>query len=333
MLIGPSCVDEKRRLDVLRGYAIVDTPADERFDNLTRMAQVLTGAPIAAISLIEKDRLWLKSKLGLECTEVPRSLTFCNHTIIEQGPVVVCDATADDRFRDNPLVLQAPNVRFYAGMPLITKENAILGALFVFDTRTRPSLLPHERDGLYALSRIVVDAIELHSLATHDSLTNVLTNGALRRAAKKQLDHEKRHNRPLSIIAIDIDHFKGVNDEHGHAAGDAVLREVAAVLRSGSRPTDIVGRIGGEEFVVVLPETGIDGAMDYAERLRARLASASIPTTNEPLKVTASLGVSQVNALSETFEEVLERADKALYRSKKAGRNRVTKDDGRVSNV
>lgn len=324
MLVHPSPVDEATRLSVLRDYAILDTPTDQRFDNITRLAQLLTAAPIAAISLIDEDRLWLKSKLGLACSEVPRSIAFCNYTIGLQGPLIVCDASTDIRFQDNPLVVGHPNVRFYAGMPLMAKEDAILGALFVFDTKPRAALLPHEFEGLYALSCIVVDEIELHSLATHDSLTSVLTSGAIRQAAKRQMEHERRS---FGVIAIDIDHFKSVNDTYGHAVGDAVLRAVASVLRSESQPSDIIGRIGGEEFVVILPESDASGAMNHAERLRVQMAACSIAATGGPLRVTASLGVSQCHAQDNSFEDVLARADKALYASKKSGRNRVTHFD------
>lgn len=318
------CGDEATRIRVLRSYDILDTPPEERFDNLVMLAQLVAGVPMAAVSLIDENRLWLKSKIGLNCTELPRSVTFCQYTIETQGPVVVPDATTDVRFQDNPLVTGDPNVRFYAGLPLLTREDAILGALFVFDTVARPGLNPTEFSSLYALSRIVVDAIELRSLATYDSLTRVLANGPFRQAAKRRLDHRNRYDRTFSIIALDIDHFKRVNDTYGHAAGDVVLREVASMLRSEARSSDLVGRIGGEEFAFALPETSGDTALELAERLRARLSERILSTGSGPMRVTASLGIAESRQTDRSFEDTLARADQALYRSKQSGRNRVT---------
>ncbi|MDP3919746.1 MAG: GGDEF domain-containing protein, partial [Candidatus Omnitrophota bacterium] len=136
-----------------------------------------------------------------------------------------------------------------------------------------------------------------------------------------------------SLLMLDIDHFKRYNDEFGHLVGDATLREVASVLRSSLRKVDIVGRYGGEEFIMVLPETGVQGAYDVAERIRSRIARHNFKVYDVSTRVTVSLGIAvfpedvPVEASAsydpEMLLEIIRRADQALYRAKEEGRNRV----------
>ena len=134
----PICADEAVRLEVLREYDILDTPPEGSFDNITRLARLILGTSMSSISLIDKDRQWLKSSQGMRGRETPRSISFCAHAIASPAPLIVCDASQDDRFRSNPLVLGDPFIRFYAGMPLVTTANVNVGALCVLDTQPRP---------------------------------------------------------------------------------------------------------------------------------------------------------------------------------------------------
>jgi diguanylate cyclase (GGDEF)-like protein len=123
---------------------------------------------------------------------------------------------------------------------------------------------------------------------------------------------------------IDIDHFKAINDTHGHAIGDSVLRSVASMLRAETRSSDLIGRIGGEEFALLLPGTPLDTAILCAERIRATLATTIVTLCGKRLPLTASLGVSSCQHHDDAIEMVMGRADRALYASKHAGRNRVS---------
>jgi diguanylate cyclase (GGDEF)-like protein len=162
---------------------------------------------------------------------------------------------------------------------------------------------------------------DLEDLAYRDELTE-LPN---RRGASRQIDvlisRARRHGHQLSLLLIDADRFKKVNDEHGHAVGDIVLRELAARLRERVRREDIVGRWGGEEFVVALPETTPDGAAAVAESLRAHVANTPITTTGATLDITISIGVSAWTG--QDLDDLITRADRALYAAKAAGRDRV----------
>lgn len=129
--------DERARIQALRDLKILDTPREARFDRVVRLAQSLFDTPIVAVSLVDTDRQWFKSSVGLAVRETPRSVAFCDHTIRQRGTMVVPDATADDRFRENPLVTGDPNIRFYAGQPIESPGGYPIGTLCVIDTQPR----------------------------------------------------------------------------------------------------------------------------------------------------------------------------------------------------
>jgi diguanylate cyclase (GGDEF)-like protein len=164
---------------------------------------------------------------------------------------------------------------------------------------------------------------ELHVMATVDGLTGVMNRRRFLEIAETELARSRRYGRPLSMIAVDLDHFKDVNDTLGHAAGDDVLAALARTLQDQTRRQDVVGRIGGEEFAVILPETTGEAAVELAERMRVNLSAVKLAVGGVPLTVTASLGVVQVRATDRTVEAALQRADAALYQAKRGGRDRV----------
>lgn len=165
---------------------------------------------------------------------------------------------------------------------------------------------------------------ELRHKATHDGLTNLLNRTAFMEQADAEFARATRHGRPLSLITADLDHFKLVNDSHGHAAGDAVLRKIGTIFTESRRTSDYPGRLGGEEFAVLLPETPIEAAEKLADALRKRVSTALVSVSGKDLSVTMSLGVTCVTGSDSTFESVAGRADQAMYQSKAEGRNLVT---------
>jgi diguanylate cyclase (GGDEF)-like protein/PAS domain S-box-containing protein len=168
---------------------------------------------------------------------------------------------------------------------------------------------------------------ELQRLADTDDLTGALTRRRFLSIAAAEIVRSARHHRPLSLLMLDLDHFKAVNDTHGHAVGDRVLREASRACRAALRTNDRFARLGGEEFAVLLPETGPDGAVRLAERLRAAVAAVEVPTATEPVRLTVSVGVAGWEA-DDGLDELLRRADRRLYRAKQAGRDRVVAADG-----
>lgn len=225
-----------------------------------------------------------------------------------------------DRLRDEGSVLNYQvNLRRRDGSELIASFDArgtfdADGKLVYFDTIVQD-----------ITSRVLAQR-ELERLARTDSLTGLLNRQRLMERLEKEVERSTRYGRPLSVMIMDLDHFKEVNDKHGHLAGDSVLVSTAETVTGTLRKTDFAGRYGGEEFCVVLPETGMSGAADLAERLREAVKNTEHSIDGTSLKVTCSIGVAE--ASSEKAEETIAVADAALYRAKRSGRNRVERAGG-----
>jgi len=164
---------------------------------------------------------------------------------------------------------------------------------------------------------------QLHWRARHDGLTGLLNRRAMQEAIDQQLSRSRRGGDTFAVVMLDIDHFKVINDRHGHDAGDQALVHTAALLQRSVRAVDRVGRFGGEEFIVLLPGVGLAQAAETAEALRSRLAAQGLQREGEPLALSASFGVAEWNGPAEEPSRLLMRADEALYRAKRAGRNQV----------
>ena len=603
-MFAPVPPRDRARVASLRALLVLDSPPERAFDDLTRLAALLCGVPIALVSLIDAERQWFKSRVGLDVTETPRDYAFCGYTILQNDLLEVQDTLEDARFRDHPAVTGGPHARFYAGVPLTTPDGHSIGTLCVLD-RVPRTLTAEQRDSLRALGRQVVaqlllrqqyvttefelreqetfrvlferssdphlifdngdrvidcnraavaalrgrdkadvlgltpaalsaefqtdgqpsveeyttrvavarlvgshrfdwtcrrlsgqgfpcevtlTPIELHdrpallavwhdltdrkraedalreseqrfrgvvdelaegvvlldldsrtiveanpaflkllgytsrevlalsqyafvahdaddidekmnrivangryrvgfrkyrrkdgstvdvsvsgstltlngrvvlclvvrdvtdqvrhaeqlleyqsslesanaklrALAVTDALTGLHNRGAFNARLSEEFDRAVRYERPLSIILLDVDHFKPFNDTFGHPAGDAVLGTVAVVLQRTARATDLVARYGGEEFVLVLPDTDRAGALAMAERCRQAVAAEEW----DKRAITVSVGVSTLAPKTPEAGALVQEADVALYRSKRAGRNRVSHGSGSVS--
>jgi diguanylate cyclase (GGDEF)-like protein len=156
-----------------------------------------------------------------------------------------------------------------------------------------------------------------------DYLTGLSNRRAFFEAADLELKRWHRQPRPLSLIVIDADFFKKINDTYGHAAGDLVLQDLALILKESVRFIDTVARIGGEEFAALLPSTDIEGALIMAERFRQKVANQRVCVDGTDIRYTVSIGISSMDKSVTGFDDLLQRADKALYDAKHAGRNRV----------
>ena len=165
--------NETLRLAALKSYQILDTAAEAAYDDIVQVASFICQTPIALVSLIDRDRQWLKARVGLDTAETARDIAFCAHTILQQKTMIVEDATRDDRFAQNPLVTGNPGIRFYAGAPLVTPDGFGLGSLCVIDRQSR-QLNPGQISALEALARTVVTHLELRR--TSASLAAALAN-------------------------------------------------------------------------------------------------------------------------------------------------------------
>ncbi len=184
--------------------------------------------------------------------------------------------------------------------------------------------------GIHVLKILAMDALErnfhetLLDQSTRDPLTGLANRGTTLQELQNRVELSRRHGRALAVVMCDLDHFKIINDTHGHGVGDMVLKTFGDRVRSNLRGTDLAGRIGGEEFLLVLPETELEGALNLAERLRVALCDHPVPVAGSmSLNVTASLGVAQLLDEDRDGGALLARADHALYQAKRSGRNRI----------
>jgi len=471
--------NEAKRMEALRETGLLDTPPEYEFDSLARLASVICETPIALLTLIDEERQWYKSNLGLEAAGGPRAHSICAHAILEPEMFVVEDATRDPRFAENPSVTGDPNIRFYAGVPLDVGKGLRVGTLCVIDRSPRElsasqsealqllgqqatrhikarreqyllrqaialnqlveselradrglfhafmdhspfialmkdasgktvyynqrcadrfqvdrlaglgkydeELWPAEvaaanrvadrevlgqwrtviteevwgmngegkptewrnyrfpfrdSDGREYVAGFLIDVTldkeaerkirqyqdameevntQLRRLAVTDGLTGLRNRRAFDSMLEQEYEVARRYSHPLSLLLIDIDHFKRFNDTFGHEEGDRVLRRVARAMEATFRGADLVARYGGEEFAVILPNTARLSAVESAERLRATIAGFA----GEREPITISVGLASLQSLEWTTADLVKHADNSLYRAKREGRNRV----------
>lgn len=450
-----SSADERERLQALESYEVLDSPEETAFDDLVRLAAKICETPVALVSLVDRDRQWFKARFGIEARETPREHAICARTILQSPePLVVEDTLEDPNFRGHPLVHADPPLRFYAGVPLVTRGGYALGALCVTD-RVPRRLRADQMQGLQTLAHEVMSQLELrqktlamdrlvqqyqaimdtlvegvflrdargrllaynpsverllgtslassigrdafeqvefvgedgHPLApddlpsletlrtghgshgvvlgvrveggirwlqantcplfepgcdspagvvvsfwdlserkrledqlreeaTHDGLTGLPNRRALEARLPQAMAAAARHGHPLSLCACDLDHFKALNDSHGHAAGDSALRAFARAMRRELRTEDLPARLGGDEFCILFEGIASDQATQSVERIRQSFAASDAG------QVTATFGLAdwRLGLDPAAFQA---QADEALYRAKAQGRDCV----------
>lgn len=345
--------NEEARLAALHSFDILDTAPDKGFDDLVAIAAAIFAVPMATVSLIDSERQWFKARIGIAEPETPRECSFCAHAILEPDVVlVVDDATQDARFVDNPLVTGEPGIRFYAGAPLVTSDGFALGTLCVIDHQPR-QIDPSQVEALRALSRQASYLMELRKVSRKlslqlrerewyeqalqnyqaeleeqnadlaeqtrtDPLTGLPNRRAFAAALSQAMERSLRDGQHLSVAMLDIDHFKTINDLHGHAMGDEVLVAIGGLLRSQFAGGGLAARHGGEEFVLLLADCNADEA-----RLQCEFIRESIAMLPMGLPVTVSIGIAQFRRRDDTVEAMFKRADEAMYAAKRAGRDQV----------
>jgi diguanylate cyclase (GGDEF)-like protein len=349
--------DEARRQAALDAYAVVDTVPEQAYDDIVRLAISLCDVPAAAISLVDHDRQWFKAQIGLDTRQTPRSEAICDHAIRQPAhALVINDLAAQSLYPRTSMRIDGRPLRFYAGVPLLSPDGHALGTVCVMDVRPR-RLRAGQREGLEVLARQTQHLLELrryaleqrrllsereafaqrledaradlqrrndqleHS-ATHDPLTGLLNRAALSQLRENPLAMAKLQHAPYTLMLLDVDHFKQVNDRHGHLLGDRALRAVADAVAGSTRHDDIAVRYGGEEFLILLPDTRLATATQVAERIRQHIARAALP-----FPLTVSIGLAAGEPTRDWSERVFDRADQALYRAKATGRNRIVADD------
>ncbi len=310
------------RLAALIAEGLLDGGPEPIFDRFARVASHAAGTPVALVSLVTEDRQYFAGMWGVaqpwaDARETPLSHSFCQHVVANQAPLVVSDARLDPVLCSNLAIVDF-DVIAYAGFPILTPEGHVLGSLCAIDDAPR-EWNPSHLDALADIAVLVGNELERRRLVQRlaaDASTDALTGLANRRAWDEQLPialaHADRLDHPLSIALLDVDHFKAYNDRHGHPAGDLALRELGAGWREIVRDIDVLARIGGEEFGLILPGCDAAEALRVVERLRGDMRGG----------VTASAGIAVWSAPM-SADELVAAADRELYRAKREGRDRA----------
>ncbi|MGH2899685.1 MAG: sensor domain-containing diguanylate cyclase, partial [Solirubrobacteraceae bacterium] len=292
------------------------------FDRFARLAARVADTPTALVSVVTDDRQYFAGLCGVgqpwaDARQTPLSHSFCQHVVTNAAPLVVDDAREDPVLCTNLAIVDL-DVIAYAGFPIVGPTGHVLGSLCAIDSKPRVWQLA-QLESLADVALLVGNELERRDLVRRlsiDARTDALTGMANRRAWEEELPsalrRAERLGHSLSVVLIDIDHFKDFNDRHGHPAGDAALREIGVRWRSQTRDIDLLARIGGEEFGLLLPGWSPESAVESVDRLRASL----------PGGLTASAGV-VAWALPLTPEQFIAEADRALYRAKADGRDRA----------
>jgi diguanylate cyclase (GGDEF)-like protein len=324
MIASPPLADETRRLATLRGLDILDTPPEERFDRLTRLAKRLFDVPLALVTLVDQDRQWFKSSTGLAATQTPREVSFCGHAISSDSILLVPDAHLDPRFHDNPFVTGEPHVRFYAGCPLSMPDGSRIGTLCLIDSQPR-DFGKEDSAILGDLARMAEQEFNAVQLMSLDELTGIPNRRAFKALTQQALNQCHRMKLPASMLFFDLDGFKDINDRCGHGEGDHALAAFAGVLRDTFRDSDVVARIGGDEFAVFLWNCPEANAAVASQRLQARLDAHNLAAARGyDIRFSAGQIMADTSRHS-TVEALLAEADVRMYehkRSKSVGHQR-----------
>ncbi len=306
--------NEKKRLEALESLNILDTTPEERFDRFTRLAKKIFDTPIALVSLIDQKRQWFKSSFGLAVLETSKDISFCGHAILNDDIFIVNDTFEDDRFKDNPLVLENPHIRFYAGVPLFYNKDIKLGTLCIIDTKPR-DFTKEDLEPLRDLAILAQQEIISSQLIISDELTGITNRRGFNLLAQKALNISYREKKPSVLVFFDLDKFKDINDSFGHTEGDNVLKIFSKNMESTFRESDIFARIGGDEFIVLLSNINYHDANMLINRFKKSFDKFN--KSKQEYQITFSFGILEIN-LEENLnlEELTKKVDKLMYENK-----------------
>lgn len=325
-------LERERRLgDLMRAISSA-LDIDVILATVARLAMELVGADAVALGLLSSDH---RALADVHTFSMPETLMALQQGM---GPVWQVVETRQSVIRHN-VVLTEPLASGYRicsalGSPIVSSDR-LLGLLAVYHLRNNRRFTERDSAMLDMVGRQTGIAItnarlfaETQRLATTDHLTGLFNRHHFFALAPRELERARRYHHGVALLIIDVDYFKAINDTYGHDAGDAVLRSIAERMRRELRDADILARFGGEEFIALLPETNLTGALRVAERLRAAIEVSPVPLQAHSVRVTISIGCAALNSISgnDRLETLIQRADRALYRAKAGGRNQVASD-------
>jgi diguanylate cyclase (GGDEF)-like protein len=300
--------NETQRLQALHNLNILDTNSEERFDRIIRVAQNLFNVPIASVSFVDKEREWFKSQYNLELRETPREISFGAHTILQEEIMIVKDTLNDDRFKDNPLVIGKPDIRFYLGCPLKTKEQFNIGTLCLIDHK-----LQYFNDCDLSIIKDLAATIEaefdVNHLSTIDALTQLSNRQGFALIGKQIIKRCNQYDANVLLLYFDLKNFKFINENYGHDEGDKILKIFSEQLLKDFRHTDAIARLGGDKFCVLCSGMSKEHIPKVINRFQNKLISVH---TNHQIEF--NMGTVQYNRLKHnTIHSLIEEADEKIY--------------------
>jgi diguanylate cyclase (GGDEF)-like protein len=275
--------EELRRQSSLESLRILDTPREDRFDRITRLAQRLFTVPSALVTLIDRDRQWFKSAVGIEAQQTLRSESFCTFAIQDSNIMLVEDATRDDRVKNLSAVTGEGHLRFYAGYPLRAPDGSRVGTLCILDTEPR-TLEQFELDTLSELGRMVEMELGVTSDKTHDPLTGVLNRWAFEQRASGFLRVASLLNLGATLVLFELTGLARLNAEGGHQSGNEALAGFVRHLQQTCRESDLVGRYGGDELAVLMLDANVDDVSGLLQRVDGGVGPG-VFDRSDPLRV------------------------------------------------
>jgi diguanylate cyclase (GGDEF)-like protein len=314
--------DESQRLRDLERQGVLDHPGDEHFDRLVTLTASVLDAPIALISLVDRDRQWFLARHGLEVKETPRQMAFCAHAIAGDETLVVPDASQDQRFNTNPLVTAEPNIRFYAGTPLQSREGHNLGTLCVIDRQPR-QFGSKQVTLLEELAQLVLRELELRRKLTVNPLTGLANRFSFLEQAQPELQRARADHDSLAMLALELDQFSQVRIRWGQEASDRALHDVAACLQAQHRPQDLLGQIGDQAFAMLMVDVDQDAAMERAEAIRTGIAELGGVFRASGHQLSISGGLTLLAPDEGCPQELLLRAERAVFLAQGNGHNQI----------
>ena len=314
--------NEAQRQRDLERQGVLDHPGDEHFDRLVTLTASVLDVPIALISLVDHDRQWFLARHGLDVEETPRQMAFCAHAIVGDETLVVPDACQDSRFNTNPLVIAEPNLRFYAGTPLQSREGHNLGTLCVIDRQPR-QFAAKQVMLLEELAQLVLRELELRREFTVNPLTGLANRSSFLEQAEPELQRARVDQVPLAMLALELDQFSQVRIRWGQEASDRALQDVAACLQDQHRPQDLLGQIGDQAFAMLMVAVDQTAATERAEAIRTQISELGGVFRVSGHQLSVSGGLTLLAPDEASPQELLLRAERALDLAQGNGHNQI----------
>lgn len=336
--------NDAKRLESLRRMLLLDTPDEEVFDRITRIAHHLFQVPIALVSLVDLNRQWFKSCVGLSVRETGRDISFCGHAILGDELFIIDDASKDPRFADNPLVTAGPGIRFYAGKPLRNPEGYNIGTLCIIDDKPR-QLDNVQRQMLNDLGIWAETVLKLRQLSESqktlllqldavkrkeqiDPLLQVWNRQGITTLLEQELQNRPQAGKALAIASVSLDQFKSLEQVYGLDFANNALKLVATKLRSSIGEKGVIGRMGDDQLLLILPD-GIDSSTGaYGDALRRSIATidpVSSGAGGEAIHFSVSIGLVSLGPAAPAINlpDLLSALQQAHYQAKRAGGNQA----------